>query len=122
MNSFLLTLLVAVSPLWQVSYDSLGIHRLVAPSDPYEANLIEGGRLGQVLVTYKVQDGLWQTLSARQRKWDGKATYVDRGLGDAVVLTQTFTETEDGGVHWGLLLENRSSFPVYLGDLAVGIP
>jgi len=122
MNAILLSFLVAAASLWQVSYDSLGICRLVAPSDPYEANLIEGGRLGQVLVTYKVQDGLWQTLSPSRRKWDGKGTYVDRGLGDAMVLTQTFTEREDGSLHWDILLENKCPFPVYVGDLAVGIP
>lgn len=122
MNAILLSFLVAAASLWQVSYDSLGIRRLVAPSDPYEANLIEGGRLGQVLVTYKVQDGLWQTLSPSRRKWDGKGTYVDRGLGDAMVLTQTFTEREDGSLHWDILLENKCPFPVYVGDLAVGIP
>ena len=122
MNAILLSFLVAAASLWQVSYDSLGIRRLVAPSDPYEANLIEGGRLGQVLVTYKVQDGLWQTLSPSRRKWDGKGTYVDRGLGDAMVLTQTFTEREDGSLHWDILLENKCPFSVYVGDLAVGIP
>ena len=58
MNAIFLSLFAALSMLWQVSYDSLGVNRLVAPSDPYGANLIEGGRLGEVLVTYKVQDGL----------------------------------------------------------------
>jgi hypothetical protein len=122
MNAILLSLLAALSPLWQVSFDSLGVNRLVAQSDPYGANLIEGGRLGQVLVTYKVQDGLWQTLPSDRREWDGERTYVDRGLGDAMVLTQTFTDREDGSLHWDILLENRSPFPVYVGDLAVGIP
>lgn len=122
MNAIFLSLFAALSMLWQVSYDSLGVNRLVAPSDPYGANLIEGGRLGEVLVTYKVQDGLWQTLSSSRREWDGVRMYVDRGLGDAMVLTQTFTEREDGSLHWDILLENRSPFPVYIGDLAVGIP
>ena len=67
MNAVLLSFLVAAASLWQVSYDSLGIHRLVAPSDPYEANLIEGGRLGQVLVPPRQRrdDSLVTTSRAR---------------------------------------------------------
>ena len=122
MNSVLLSLLFAVSSLWQVSCDSLGVNRLVAPSDPYGANLIDGSRLGQVLVTYKVQDGLWQTLPTDRREWDGNGTYVDRGLGNALVLTQSFKEQEDGSFHWDIRLENQCGFPVYIGDLAAGIP
>jgi len=122
MISIFLSCLLALSPAWQAGFDSLGVNRLVVAEDPFRANLVEGGHLGQVLVTYKVREGLWQTLPSSRRTWDGKGTYVDRGLGDAVVLTQTFSEQEDGGFHWDLVLENRSPFPVFVGDLAVSVP
>ena len=122
MLPLLFSALLALVSAWQVQFDSLGVNRRVPTSDPYHANLIEGGRLGNVLLTYKVQDGLWQTLSPTRREWDGQNTYVDRGLGNAMVLTQSFSEREDGGFHWDIRVENRSHFPVWVGDLAVVVP
>jgi len=121
MKAILLSLLLQALPFWQVQYDSLGVHTLISSEDPYGANLIEGGHLGQVTVTYKVRDGLWQTLSPRSRQRDGN-TYTDCGVGGAMTLTQTFTEEADGGFHWGITLRNASSFPIYVGDLAITLP
>ena len=119
MNAFLIALVLQALPLWQVDSDSIGVNKLISRQDPYAANLIEGGRLGQVTVTYKVQDGLWQTLHPGRLE-DGR--YVTRGTGNAVMLSQGFEEQEDGGFHWSIDLQNNSPFPVYIGDLAVTIP
>ena len=127
MRALLLFLLASILPhqeAWRVSYDSVGVTGLVSVKDPYEANLIERGRLGDVTVTYKVQDGLWQTLSPQKRVFserDGVLTYTDRGLGDALVMTQTFS-AEGTDLHWGIRLENRSKFPIFIGDLAIAVP
>ena len=117
--SILLSLLA--SAVWLVSYDSLGVNRLTAAEDPYAANLIEGGRLGQVLINYKVENGVWQSLDGRPRRQDG-SRYTDTGLGEALVLVQDFEQQADGGFHWAITLENRSPFPIFVGDLAVCIP
>ena len=122
MTSLFFSLLLHVASGWITAYDSLGLNTLVPKQDSYQANLIEGGRLGQVVLTYKVQDGLWQTLDGRRKKWDGKCAYTEEGTGKAMELRQQFSETEDGGLHWDIVIRNNSKFPVYIGDLAVGIP
>ena len=122
MTALFLTLLLQWFPGWITSCDSIGMHTLIPQGDPFQANLIERGHLGQVIVNYKVQDGLWQTLEGRRRKWDGGTTYTEEGPGRAMVVTQSFREEADGSLHWEISLENACKFPVYVGDIAVGIP
>ena len=120
----LLTLLLPSLGSWDIKYDSLGITNLVSTQDVYNANLLGEGRLGDVVVTYKVKEGLWQTLPRGNRLMNVSndvLTYTDRGMGDAMVVTQTFRQERET-LHWGIVLENRSSFPVEIGDLAVTIP
>ena len=120
----LLTLVFPQSEAWKVSWDSLGVTSLVPARDRYEASLFDRGRLGNVTVTYKVRDGLWQTLPSGGREMqvsDSTVAYVDRGIGNAIELRQTFSFRGDE-LHWGLTLSNRSKFPVFIGDLAVSLP
>ena len=120
----LLTLLLPSIGSWEITYDSLGITDLVSKQDTYGADLLGEGRLGDVMVTYKVKEGLWQTLPRGNRQLsvaNDVLTYTDRGMGDAMVVTQTFCQ-KDKTLHWSIVLENRSSFPVEIGDLAVTIP
>ena len=110
----LLTLLLPSLGSWDIKYDSLGITDLVSTQDVYSANLLGEGRLGDVVVTYKVKEGLWQTLPRGNRQLNVSndvLTYTDRGMGDAMVVTQTFRQERET-LHWGIVLENRSSFPV----------
>lgn len=119
MKAIFVAILLQVLPFWHTAGDSLGVTTLISARDPYGANLIEGGRLGQVTVSYKVQDGLWQTLKPAKLQ-DGK--YISRGIGDAVVMIQSFTEQADGGFHWNITLENKCPLPVFIGDLAITVP
>ena len=99
-------------------------YRLFLYKDTYGADLLGEGRLGDVMVTYKVKEGLWQTLPRGNRQMDVNndvLTYTDRGMGDAMVITQSFRQEKET-LHWSITLENRSTFPVEIGDLAVTIP
>ena len=78
---------------WTFSYDSLGIRGLFSASDPYGADLVSGELLGDVLLTYKVRDGLWQTLKNSGRKalfGCDRVIYTDEGIGGAMELRQSF--------------------------------
>ena len=112
------------TPWWTAGYDSLGVRSLVCASDSYGADLTGGRVLGDIILSYKVRDGLWQTLSSGRRRasfGDGTASYTDTGTGGAVELHQEF-RFEGDRVHWNIEVSNRSPFPVEIGDLAVGIP
>lgn len=79
-----------------------------------------GRNYGDVLISYKVKDGMWQTLSSAGRQHEFKADhikYTDTALGNTVVMTQTFSLNENGVV-WHIELKNQSRFPVILGNVA----
>lgn len=109
---------------WTFSYDSLGIRGLFSASDPYGADLVSGELLGDVLLTYKVRDGLWQTLKNSGRKASfgcDRVIYTDEGIGGAMELRQSFS-LEGECVRWEIKVANNSRYPVEIGDLAVCIP
>ena len=85
-----------------------------------------GRAFGDVLVNYKVKDGMWQSLSQNKRafKYDeanGCVIYSDTALAKTVVMTQKFY-LEGNQVKWDIELQNFSKFPVMLGDVAPAFP
>ena len=79
-----------------------------------------GRTFGDVLVNYKVKDGMWQSLSQNKRtfKYDeanGCVIYSDTALAKTVVMTQKFY-LEGNQVKWDIELQNFSKFPVMFWD------
>ena len=110
---------------WKIGYNTRGIAALVGVSDPYRANLL-GGELGDVLLNYKVKDGVWLRLQPRNREMkvderSGTISYHDVGTGKTIEMTQVFKL--DGEVlHWSIEITNNSAFPIDIGDLAITFP
>jgi hypothetical protein len=110
---------------WKIAYNDTGITSLTSKSDPYDANLLNG-ELGDVMLNYRVEDGVWMRMRSNQRKADWNPstqtlTYVDAGPHNSITMTQKFS-LEGDKLHWGIELENHSQFPIQIGDLAPYIP
>ena len=93
----------------------VNLHDTLSPVFP-------GRNYGDVLVSYKVEGGMWQKISADNREMifdeaSGRVTYTDNGTGNAISMTQRFSlDGED--VVWEIELRNNSRFPILLGDVA----
>ena len=117
-------LLKTESKDWKIAYDSVGIKQLTATSDPYSADLIKGSSLGDVMVSYKVQDGMLQSIPSGRRKatFDGQLIeYKDKGIGGVITMTQRF-EFVGTELRWSVCLANESAFPIDIYDLALAVP
>lgn len=106
---------------WKLWCGRQGIEAVANPDDKIaQAYSVENW--GDVWVNYKVENGMWQTLSQEQRssRFDtsaGVAQYSDTATGGTVVMTQTFSLKGDAVV-WEIELRNQSKFPILLGDVA----
>ena len=110
---------------WKVSYTGMGVTKLESVADPYHANLLSGD-LADVLLAFKVKDGVWQRLNTRRRDMKaneqaGTISYQDRGTNDVVTMTQNF-KIDGGVVHWSIEVVNNSKFPIEIGDLGIAFP
>lgn len=93
----------------------VNLHDTLSPVFP-------GRNIGDVLVNYKVEGGMWQRLSPNERKasyniTEECITYSDTAMGKALVMTQKFRLDGDRVV-WEIELRNHSRFPIMLGDVA----
>lgn len=110
-----------------LAYDRRGITRLWNPHDPFQADLLSGeGRLGEPVVTYRVEGGDWlpiytgtRTLQAEPDK--GALTYTDFDPGSPLKMVQQF-KIEGDVLDWTIEIETTMNFPVQIGDLALPIP
>lgn len=110
---------------WKVLYNSRGIYHMGSVKDTLCANLLKN-ELGDILLSYKVENGKWLQLKAGKRHCDSvpvrqMVSYRDTAIGDALVLAQTFC-LEGDLLHWHLEVENRCPLPVEIGDLAFHFP
>ncbi|MDW8257263.1 MAG: hypothetical protein RML85_09605, partial [Acidobacteriota bacterium] len=110
-----------------LTYDHRGITQLRNPQDPFQADLLSGeGRLGEPVVTYRVEGGDWlpiytgrRTLHAEPDK--GVLTYTDTDPGSPLKMVQQF-KVEGKVLDWTIEIETTMNFPVQIGDLALPIP
>ncbi|MCL1908086.1 MAG: DUF5695 domain-containing protein [Holophagaceae bacterium] len=110
---------------WRVGYTNRGVNALESNKDAYRANLLNG-ELGDVLLAYKVKDGVWMRINPEKREVkvdDANRTilYHDLGMGNAIEMTQLF-RLEGDLLHWTIDIVNNSKFPVEIGDLGVAFP
>ena len=110
---------------WKIDYTSKGITALESVADVFHANLLNG-ELGDVLLAYKVKDGIWLKIDPKKREMnvDEQAktiSYNDTGIGNTIELTQYFRLDGDK-LHWDVDIVNNSKFPVEIGDLAIAFP
>ena len=104
---------------WKIWCGEKRIESIVNKKDSL-CPVFPGRNYGDVLVSYKVKDGMWQTLSSSGRHHvfsEDCVTYSDTALGKTVVMTQKFSLGEKG-VIWNIELRNHSRFPVLLGNVA----
>lgn len=85
-----------------------------------------GRKLGDILINYKVENGMWQQLSQDNRSVsydipNKMVIYSDTAIGNAVVMTQKFSLRGESIV-WDIELRNCSKFPILLGDVAPAFP
>lgn len=110
---------------WKIAFDSTGIRKAIDKTDQFGADIIgQMNSLGNLVLTYKVQDGIWLTVPTDRRSMvhEGNViTYTDRTIGDVLLVQQTF-ELRDDGLKWNIHIANNSRFPILVGDLAVGVP
>lgn len=83
---------------------------------------LSGKSLGDILVNYKVEGGMWQSINSVMRKpvIDKDAlslSCTNASLGNTVVITQRLS-LQGKDLVWDTTLENKSKFPVLLGDVA----
>jgi hypothetical protein len=110
-----------------VTYDRRGITGLWNPQDRFQANLLSaGGRLGEPIVIYRVEEGDWLPIYTGARKLEaepekGRLTYTDSDPGSPLKMVQWF-QIRDGVLDWIIEIETTMDFPVLIGDLALPIP
>ena len=95
-------------------------------ADDTLSTLFAGRNFGDVLVNYKVENGMWQNLSQKGRvsQFDvahNQVLYSDTALGKTIVMTQKFS-LQGESVVWDIELRNFSKFPILLGDVAPTFP
>ena len=110
---------------WKLAYTTRGVNSLEMVKDVYHANLLSGD-LSDVLLAYKVKDGVWLRMNPRNRemKTDAQAgtiSYRDVGIGNTIEMTQLF-RLEGDVIHWTIDIVNNSKFPIEIGDLAFSFP
>ena len=110
-----------------VTYDHRGITGLWNPHDRFHADLLSpGGRLGEPVLTYRVEEGDWLPIYTGARKLEakpekGRLTYTDGDPGSPLKMVQRF-QIQDGTLDWSIEIETTMNFPVVVGDLALPIP
>ncbi|GBC78217.1 hypothetical protein HRbin08_01704 [bacterium HR08] len=110
-----------------LTYDRRGITGLWNPQDPFQANLVsDDGRLGEPVVTYRVEGGDWLPIYTGARRLEaepekGMLTYTDFDPGSPLKMVQQFT-LADEILDWTIEIETTMNFPVQIGDLALPIP
>ena len=110
---------------WKIGYNTRGVNVIESVSDPYHANLLNG-EIADVLLAYKVKDGVWLQLNPGNREMQADATnrtisYRDSGIGNTIDMTQLF-HLEGDVIHWTIDIVNNSKFPIEIGDLAFAFP
>jgi hypothetical protein len=109
-----------------LSYDARGTS-VSNPQDPYGAEfLTQNGRLGEPVVKYKVENGDWQDISARERKLEadlehGSLAYTDSDKDSPLRMVQRF-RTDGTILDWTIEIETTTNASVQIGDLGVPIP
>jgi hypothetical protein len=111
--------------VWKIGYTAQGINAIVSVADSCRANLLSG-ELGDVLLAYKVKDGIWLKMNAEGRTLHfdephKTIRYHDQSIGNVIDLSQTF-RLEGDKFHWNIEIVNKSGFPVEIGDLAFAFP
>lgn len=110
---------------WKISFDSTGIRKAIDKTDRFGADIIgQMNSLGNLVLTYKVKDGIWLTVPTDRRTMvheGNTVTYTDATIGNVLIVRQTFRLCEDG-LKWDIHIANNSRFPILVGDLAVGVP
>ena len=108
-----------------LEFNRNGITSISAPDDPYQANVVSSGETwGRSVVLYQIGEGDWLQLytgETRMSKTDDKVVYSDYIKGMPLEMERTF-EQKQGGLDWEIRLENRSEFPITIGDLYLPIP
>lgn len=109
-----------------IRYDRRGITALWNRQDPFQADLLLEGRLGEPVLTYQVEGGDWlgiytgaRTLQADPER--GLLTYTDFDPGSPLKMVQQFA-IRGSVLDWTLEIETTLDFPVLIGDLALPIP
>ncbi|MGE5327295.1 MAG: DUF5695 domain-containing protein, partial [Deltaproteobacteria bacterium] len=107
---------------------------LKSARDPNATEFVaEGRRLGDAVITYRLDQGGWQTVNTASLTRTGIVTTNAEGTeftatcqitnGSAVVLVvETRFKLEAQAIRWTLKLGNAGSQPVEIGDLAVPLP
>ena len=113
--------------IWEIGYtDTTGVNLIKSAADPFDANLLNSGYLGDVLVSYKVKDGIWLKIDPKRstveaNPSEGVIKYVNKSIGNVIDFIQTF-RIENNQFFWDLELVNNSPFPVEIGDIGLVIP
>ncbi len=110
---------------WRIIYGEKGLIQIINKDDTL-SNYLPASDLGDVLVKYKIENGMWQSLSQRKRRvsYDegcGVITLSDTATGKTLVMRQSFSLSGDG-IRWDIELKNLSKYPILLGDVAPAIP
>ena len=113
------------NPNWRIWCGEKRIESIVNLHDTLSP-VFPGRNYGDVLVSYKVEGGMWQKISAERREMSydeasGCVTYTDKGIGNAIVMSQKFS-LDGEEVIWEIELRNNSRFPILLGDVAPAFP
>ena len=113
------------NPNWRIWCGEKRIESIVNLHDTLSP-VFPGRNYGDVLVSYKVEGGMWQKISAERREMSydeasGCVTYTDKGIGNAIVMSQKFS-LDGEEVIWEIELRNNTRFPILLGDVAPAFP
>jgi hypothetical protein len=122
---------------FRFTYDERGLSGLANPQDPFGATLLpaggRGGGRGQgggatlgLTLSYRVGNGDWTSLSARNAKWTaapetGTVTYTNDGATAPIKVVETY-KTDGAVLDWIVDLESTGKTSARVGDLGISMP
>jgi hypothetical protein len=108
-----------------VSFNTTGIISLSSPYDPYNANIVGSGKtLGLVDLAYQIGGGDWLDIYKEETKVSqsgSQTVFTDYIKGMPIKMERSFEKTS-GGLDWKIRLENKSDFPITIGDISLPLP
>ena len=119
--------------LFLVRMEDGGVVSLKRRDDSFDTDYIQSGRrLGELLLRFRRDEGEWERLDTRETAVAQATTSPDgavhRGVyrytraGSAVLQVEVRFTIAKEAVDWDIVLENLTSTPLEIGDLAVALP
>ena len=106
-----------------LEFDGASLTSLRFPGDAFPTNYIATGRkLGPVDFAWRRPSGSWQTVRSTDAAPNAEGAYLAQDdHGPALSVTPRL-RPEDSVLRWTIDLENHSSEPIEIGDLALPLP